>query len=141
MSVSNKIDYQFFAEKMMLQDMKIVVPTKDGKQISTFFRSSPYYKILNIKDGRVKHLEVISNTSELKVSEGVNGRSCPVCRSMNIAECFCDCQVVIIRRIDHKSWDELGHMGIEVIQTDENDVDQSVEKYLDGTLQDKYNIQ
>jgi predicted Fe-Mo cluster-binding NifX family protein len=131
MSITNKIDRRFFAERLMLGEMKIAVPTKDGNQIATSFRGSPYYKILNIKNGRIKQLKIIRNAkgeSDLKSQES---RPYEICNSEHLTECFCDCGVVIIRRIDHKSWDELGNMGIEIIQTDEDDVDGSVEKYLE----------
>jgi predicted Fe-Mo cluster-binding NifX family protein len=141
MSVTNKIDCRVFAERLILNEMKIAVPTRDGKKIATSFKYSPYYKILNIKNGHIRYFNLLRNETGKSILNKLEGTICDICARKNLTECFCDCQVVIIRRIDHKSWDELGHMGIEVIQTDENDVDKSVEKYLKGKLLDKYNYQ
>lgn len=141
MFVSNKVDSRFFTENMILDEMKIAIPTKDGKQIGTSFKNSPYYKIFKIKNGQIQHYNVVRNElgnnilddSEL-LKTNLYGKKC-------IEECFCDCQVVIIRKIDHQSWYKLGHMGIEVIQTEEKEIEESVQKYLEGALIDKYNVQ
>ena len=56
-------------------------------------------------------MKIIRNAkgeSDLKSQES---RPYEICNSEHLTECFCDCGVVIIRRIDHKSWDELGNMG------------------------------
>jgi predicted Fe-Mo cluster-binding NifX family protein len=70
----------------------------------------------------------------------VKDSSYPPCSRKCIVDCFYDCQVVIIRRIDRQSWNELGHMGIEVIYTEVKEIDESVHKYVDGALIDKYNV-
>ena len=61
MLVSNKIDGRFFTGNMILDEMKIAIPTKDGKQIGTSFKNSPYYKIFKIKNGQIQHYNVVRN--------------------------------------------------------------------------------
>jgi predicted Fe-Mo cluster-binding NifX family protein len=126
---------------MILRDMKIAIPTKDGKRIATFFRSSPYYKIIKIIDGNIRNISVLKNAPGECPFSDPNDSASTYCTMRNVVDCLNDCQVVIIRRIDHQSWDELGHMGIEVIHTDEKEVDESLEKYLEGNLIDKFNAQ
>jgi len=140
MSVTNKLDHKFFSD-MIPKDVKIAIPTKDGKRIATFFRSSPYYKIIKIKDGNITKVSVIKNISGKCPFSDLNDSSSNYCSMKNVVDCLNDCQVVIIRRIDHQSWDKLGHMGVEVIHTDEQEVDESLEKYLEGNLIDRFNAQ
>ena len=140
MFICNKIDRKFFTD-MIPKDMKIAIPTKDGKRIATFFKSSPYYKIVKIKKGNISNISVLRNVPGKCPFSNPESPSTDYCTNENIVECINDCQVVIIRKIDHQSWDELGHMGIEVIHTDEKSVDESIHKYLEGTLLDKFNLQ
>jgi predicted Fe-Mo cluster-binding NifX family protein len=140
MPVTNKVNCQFFADKLIPKEIKIAIPTKDGKNIATFFRSSPYYKIVHIKNRQIGDVSVIKNSKMKCPFSNASDPSSHICTNKNGIDCFNECQVVIIRKIDHHSWDELGHMGIEVIQTDEKEVNESVHKYIDGVLLDKFNF-
>jgi predicted Fe-Mo cluster-binding NifX family protein len=139
MYVSNKIDSHFFIEKLMLDEMKIAIPTKDGKNIASSFRNCPYFKILKIKNGHIQKSNYIQSNPLNDTLEDANDSSCLTCTRKCLTDCFYDCQVVIIRRIDRQTWNELGHMGIEVIYTEVKEIDESVHKYLEGALIDKYN--
>lgn len=140
MYVSNKINRHFFIEKLMLDEMKIAIPTKDGKNIASSFRNCPYFKILNIKNGQIRKFKLIQKNPMDGTQKDVKDSSYLPCSQKCLADCFYDCQVVIIRRIDRQSWNELGHMGIEVIYTEVKEIDESVHKYLEGALIDKYNV-
>jgi predicted Fe-Mo cluster-binding NifX family protein len=48
-----------------------------------------------------------------------------------------DCSVIISHGMGRRAWQDLGAMGVEIIVTDETDVERALELYLTGDLQDK----
>lgn len=136
--MKSKLNCQFFAKRIIPDELKIAIPTRDGKRIAISFRNSPYLKIFKIINRKIGNVKIIPKRPS-KYS-AARSRSVPLdisSKENEIGGCK-DCQVVIIRRIDHHSWNELGYLGIEVIQTDEREIDQSVQKYIEGKLFDKY---
>lgn len=139
MPVKSKLNCQFFAKRIIPDELQIAIPTRDGKRIAISFRKSPYLKIFKIINRKIRNVKLIRKRPEnYSKVESYYVKPDTSLKENGVGSCK-DCQVVIIRRIDHHSWNELGYLGIEVIQTDEKEIDQSVQKYIEGTLFDKYN--
>ena len=125
--------------------MKIAVATEDGKQISAHFGRSPYFAIYEIEEGRTVDRSMRENTftGHFRGKHGNNdhgehhhGQGDPH-EHHSVAEGLGDCAVVISHGMGRKAWEDLRARGIEMIVTDETDVDTAVGKYLVGELQDR----
>jgi predicted Fe-Mo cluster-binding NifX family protein len=55
----------------------------------------------------------------------------------HVAEGLKDCNVVISHGMGRRAWEDLRAKGVEMIVTDETDVQQSVNLYLSGKLEDR----
>lgn len=140
MPISNKYIPHVYAIESGMIEFKIAVPTTDGKKIAPHFRSGPYFKIIRINNENVSDIKLVQN-GDRKYNKNMLGEHLSkISTRKHLADCFSDFQIVMVHGIDHQSWFELGHMGIEVIHTDEKEVDAAVRKYLDGKLIDKYNV-
>jgi predicted Fe-Mo cluster-binding NifX family protein len=129
--------------------VKIAITTEDGKVISAHFGRSPYFAIYEIEDGKIVNKEMRKNTftghfrrEHQKRPEQHHGQ--PHHRGTgdphahhSVAEGLKDCQVVISHGMGRKAWEDLRARGIEMIVTDETDVEKAVEMYLAGELEDR----
>lgn len=124
--------------------MKIGIATEDGKMISAHFGRSPYFAIYQIEDGKLIHKEMRKNTftghfrNEHEEHHHHHGSEEEHSHKHHqVAEGLKDCNVVISHGMGRKAWEDLRAKGIEMIVTDETDVERSVYLYLRGELQDR----
>ncbi len=126
--------------------MKIAVATEDGKMIAAHFGRSPYFAIFEVQDGDVVSQEMRRNTFTGHFRGGSEGRDHgrhdhqgagdphghrSAWKGLN------DCQVVISHGMGRKAWEDLRAREIEMIVTDETDVERALGMYLTGGLEDK----
>lgn len=129
--------------------MKIAIATEDGKIISAHFGRSPYFAIYQIEEGKIVNIEMRKNTFTGHFSRGHtehhehhggehhrHGTGDPHTHH-SVAEGLKDCQVVISHGMGRKAWEDLRARGIEMIVTDETDVEKGVEMYVTGELEDR----
>jgi len=126
--------------------MKIGVATEDDKMISAHFGRSPYFAIYQIEDGKIIHKEMRKNTftghfrndhSERHHHHHNEGGEEHHHKHQHVAEGLKDCNVVISHGMGRRAWEDLRAKGIEMIVTDETDVENVVQMYLAGDLRDK----
>jgi predicted Fe-Mo cluster-binding NifX family protein len=124
--------------------MKIAVATEDGKTISKHFGRSPYFVIFEIERDRIINTTLRKNTftghfkrdhHEHQHGEHHHGSGDPH-KHESVAEGLIDCQVVISHGMGRMAWEDLRDRGIEMIVTDETDVESAVNKYISGDLTD-----
>jgi predicted Fe-Mo cluster-binding NifX family protein len=125
--------------------MKIAVATEDGKLISDHFGRSPYFAIFEIEEGKATNRSMRQNTftghfrgkhDNGPHEEHRHGRGDPQSHR-SVAEGLGDCKVVISHGMGRRAWEDLRARGIEMIVTDETEVETAVQKYLSGELEDR----
>lgn len=125
--------------------MKIAVATEDGKMISAHFGRSPYFAIFEIDEGKASSYSMRENTFTGHFREKPEGHQHQEHRHgtgdphehQSVAEGLGDCNVVISQGMGRKAWEDLRARGIEMIVTDETDVETAVQKYLNSGLEDR----
>lgn len=124
--------------------MKIAVATEDGKTISAHFGRSPFFAIYEIADGKVINQEMRRNTFTGHFRGGVahedghhdHGKGDEHAHQ-TVAEGLQDCQTVISHGMGRRAWEDLCSRGIEMIVTDETEVERALNLYLAGELKDR----
>jgi predicted Fe-Mo cluster-binding NifX family protein len=124
--------------------MKIAVATEQGKIISDHFGRSPYFAIFEIENGNIINQSMRQNTftghfrghheghQHVEHQHGTGGTH----GHDSAAEGLGDCNVVISHGMGRRAWEDLRARGIEMIVTDETEVEKAVHMYLAGKLRD-----
>jgi predicted Fe-Mo cluster-binding NifX family protein len=125
--------------------MKIAVATEDGTRISAHFGRSPYFAIFETDQGRTINRSLRENTftghfqgrhHHEALEDHRHGAGDPHAHQ-SVAEGLRDCEVVISHGMGRRAWEDLRARGIEMIVTDETDVETAIQKYLNGELVDR----
>lgn len=125
--------------------MKIAVATGNGSTIFGHFGRSPYFVIIEVEKNRIINRSLRKNTftghfqrdhHQHKNGEHHRG-SGDRHMHQSVAEGLIDCQVVISHGMGRKAWEDLRARGIEMIVTDETEVEKAVKMYISGELTDK----
>ena len=124
--------------------MKIAIATEDGKIISAHFGRSPLFAIYEIEDGKIVNTEMRLNTftghfrgDESHGDGRHDHRKGDEHAHQTVAEGLQDCQVVISHGMGRRAWEDLRNRGIEMIVTDETEVERALNLYLAGELKDR----
>jgi predicted Fe-Mo cluster-binding NifX family protein len=125
--------------------MRIAVATEDGKRISDHFGRSPYFAVFEIEDRKTTNRSMRQNTFTGHFrghhgdgSHGEHHHSAGDPHAhQSAAEGLGDCNVIISHGMGRRAWEDLRDRGIEMIVTDETDVETAVQEYLSGTLEDR----
>lgn len=123
--------------------MKIAVATAEGKTISAHFGRSPFFAVYEIADGKVINQEMRRNTFTGHFRGGAHGEGHQDHRKgdehahQTVAEGLQDCQTVISHGMGRRAWEDLRSRGIEMIVTDETEVERALHLYLAGELNDR----
>jgi len=124
--------------------MKIAVATEQGKIISDHFGRSPYFAIFEIDNGKIVTQSMRQNTftghfrgdqEGHQHGQHHHGAGDPHDHD-SAAEGLSDCNVVISHGMGRRAWEDLRARGIEMIVTDETEVEKAVQMYLAGSLRD-----
>jgi len=125
--------------------MKIAVATEDGRTVSQHFGRTPYFAIFEIAEGTIVNRSMRENTftwhfrehhGDQRNEEHHDAHGDPDAHQ-SIAEGLEDCRVVISQGMGRRAWEDLRGAGIEMIVTDEIEVQLAVQKYLAGELEDR----
>jgi predicted Fe-Mo cluster-binding NifX family protein len=116
--------------------MKIAVATEDGEFISEHFGRSPYFAIYEIDNGEITVKEMRLNTFSGHFRGGDRRGHGEEGRHETVAEALGDCSVVISHGMGRRAWEDLRARGIEMIVTNETEVENAVRMYLGGELRD-----
>jgi len=125
--------------------MRIAVATEEGKTISVHFGRSPFFAIYDIEAGKIVNQSMRQNSFTRHFQEQHqphehhehhHGDGDPHAHQ-SVANGLSDCAVVISHGMGRKAWEDLRARGIEMIVTDETEVETAVQKYLGGELEDR----
>jgi predicted Fe-Mo cluster-binding NifX family protein len=122
--------------------MKIAVATEDGKTISEHFGRSPYFAVFEVENGAITNQSMRRNTftrhfrgEHERHTQGEHHHSGEDAHAHDsLAEGLGDCRAVISHGMGRRAWEDLRARGIEMIVTDETEVQRAVDLYLAGNL-------
>lgn len=108
--------------------MKIAIVTEDGKTISPHFGRAPYYKVVDVSGTQVVWQELRTKAYH---DNGHHGHS-----HADMFTAIADCHVLIVGGMGTPAYRAAVEHGLHVIATGQSDIDQVVQAFLDGTLQE-----
>lgn len=112
--------------------MKIAIGTDDLKTIrSGHFGESRYYKIFEINDGQIASTEIRENPEINNEHGGEHQHG----KAKQIMQILSDCNVFIARSMGMHSIPKLVKKGVHPIITKEDDIEQTITKFLNGDIQ------
>ncbi len=125
--------------------MKIAVVTEDGKTISPHFGRAPYYLVLTVEGGQVVGQELREKLGHAQFAGGPHAEHSgghgygahAEDRHARMAQAIADCEVLLAGGMGWGARDSLEARGIRVVTTDVAEIQQAVQSYLAGTLQDR----
>ena len=124
--------------------MKIAVVTDDGKTICQHFGRARYYSVVTIENGKI-----VGKEQRPKAGHHVSGMHHDTHASSETPHGFdayaqashagmmanvTDCQLVIAGGMGWGAQASLKQAGIDVHMTDENDIDEAIQLYIEGKL-------
>jgi predicted Fe-Mo cluster-binding NifX family protein len=124
--------------------MKIAVATEDGKIISEHFGRSPYFAVFEVENGAITHQSMRRNTFTRHFRGHGEGHGQgehhhgggDAHGHDSLVEGLGDCRAVISHGMGRRAWEDLRAHGIEMIVTNETEVQKAVQMYLAGNLRD-----
>jgi predicted Fe-Mo cluster-binding NifX family protein len=132
--------------------MKIAVITDDQKTISQHFGRAPYYLVLTVEDGKVTNRELRNKLghqhfageqhSEQEHNHG-GGHGMDAAshnRHVSMAEAISDCQVLLCGGMGMGAYQSMQAQNIRPVVTDIRIIDEAVQAYIDGQLQDRVDL-
>lgn len=127
--------------------MKIAIVSDDGKRISKHFGRAVYYSIYTVEDGKIVSTELRErqfghnsqqNQTHHEPKEGEPHGMGQDEKHDSMAGEISDCQVLIAGGMGRGAYSRMFENGLNVIMTDENDVQNAVNRYLNNDLQNLY---
>ncbi len=121
--------------------MKIAAVTDDGKTISMHFGQAQYYLVLTVENGQVVNREMRPKAGHGHGAggheHGAGGHHGPEAENLHtrMASAIEDCEVVLAGGMGRPAYQSVKSRGIEPIITNVRDIDEAVQAYLNGTLQ------
>ena len=124
--------------------MKIAAVSDDGATISQHFGRAPFYVVLTIEEDKIVHKETrdksghhtfAAHHADVKPGERHGYDAGAEVRHANMLSAVSDCQVLLAGGMGWGAYDSLKNSGIEPIATDVRDIDEAVQRYLDGELE------
>jgi predicted Fe-Mo cluster-binding NifX family protein len=126
--------------------MKIAVITDDGKKISKHFGRASQYLVVSIEEGRVishelrpklghAHFSSESHQESPDLPHGFSPQAQN--RHFRMAETIADCQVLIAGGMGNGAYQNMIERNIKPMITDLDDIDNAIQAYLDGTLENR----
>lgn len=113
--------------------MKIAVATGDGTTISMHFGQAPQYVVVTVEDGKVAGREVRSKAFHHHGPEGHSHEHGDGPHA-EMAAAISDCTVMLVGGMGRPAYASLKAKGIEPVITSVRDIDEAVQAYLDGKL-------
>ncbi len=129
--------------------MKIAVVTNNGSTVSQHFGRAPYYKIFEIDDnivnnvylrerrtghfapGGMHHNQEHNHETSAGHGYGQGAQN----RHATMVQELSDCQVLIAGGMGMGAYENFRSAGLEVILTDQMDIQQTIDAYLEGNLE------
>ena len=130
--------------------MKIAFVTEDEKNISLHFGRAPYYLVVTVEDGRAVDRELRDKLGHRQFSQeghaeehhtqpGAGRGTDPAAhdRHIRMVEAIRDCEAVICAGMGMGAYNSMRSLNIRPIVTDLLDIDQALQAFIEGKLDDK----
>jgi predicted Fe-Mo cluster-binding NifX family protein len=133
--------------------MKIAIVTNNGSTVSQHFGRAPYYKIFEIEDNKVNNVYLRERRTghfapggmlhnhehhqETSAGHGY-GRDAQNRHATMVQE-LSDCKVLIAGGMGMGAYENFRNSGLEVILTDHRDINEALDAYLRGDLENLMN--
>jgi len=123
--------------------MKIAAVSDDGVTISQHFGRAPLYVVVTVEDDKIVsketrdksgHHTFAAHHPETAPGERHGYDAGSQVRHANMAEPISDCQVLLVGGMGWGAYESLKSYDIEPIATDVKNIDEAVQRYLDGKL-------
>ena len=115
--------------------VKIAVVSDDGKYISMHFGQAKQYVVLTVEDGKVVNREVRDRSALVHTQPGHQHGHGHDHNAM--ANAISDCQVLLTGGMGRPAYESMTRAGLETIVTDLREVDEAVQAYLSGTINNR----
>ena len=128
--------------------MKIAAVSEDGVTISQHFGRAPFYVVVIVEDGRIiahetrdkiGHAQFGGETHTEAHGEDPRGHGFdPTAqnRHARMAAAIADCEVLLTRGMGAGAYESMKQANIRPIVTDVANIDDAVQAYLSGSLED-----
>ena len=127
--------------------MKIAAISDDGVAISQHFGRAPLYVVITVEEGKVINKETRDKAGhhtfaahpppDLAPGERHGYEAGSQVRHANMAEAISDCQIVLAGGMGWGAYESMKSYNIEPIATDVKNIDEAVQLYLDGKLENQ----
>ncbi len=126
--------------------MKIACITNDGKTISRHFGRASHYLVVTVEDGKITqrdmrekmgHSHFVDSGRHHQQEEGRGMDAASHKKHKNMAEAISDCDVLICGGMGRGAYQSMQTFNIRPIVTQRTDIDETLQAYLDGELQDE----
>ena len=132
--------------------MKIAVVTTDGVKINQHFGRAPYYSIFTIEDKKItntemrerktghfaKNQEQHEHNHDHNNPKGHGYAAGDGDKHDAMAQEISDCQILIAGGMGRGAYERFFSNGINVIMTDGINIQETIQLYIDGKLQNLY---
>ncbi|MGB2813917.1 MAG: NifB/NifX family molybdenum-iron cluster-binding protein [Dehalococcoidales bacterium] len=124
--------------------MKIAAVSDDGVTISQHFGRAPLYVIITVEGDKVisketreksGHHTFAAHHADVEPGEPHGYDTGAQVRHASMAETIADCQILLAGGMGWGAYDSLKNNNIEPIATDVKDIDEAVQRYIDGELE------
>jgi len=125
--------------------MKIACITDDGRTISEHFGRARYYLVVTVEDGKVVNRQLIDKLGHRQFAEqesreehgtGHGQDAASHDRHVSMAEAIRGCEALLCRGMGMGAYQSLEQLGIRPIVTDIVEIDDAVQAYLEGRIED-----
>jgi predicted Fe-Mo cluster-binding NifX family protein len=131
-------------EQQRTQSVKIAVVSNNGETISRHFGKARSYLVVTVENGEVVARELRSKASHEDFAGHQHGTPEPgqprgyghgsQAKHRAMTETIGDCDFLIAGGMGQGAFASLQAVGIETVMTDERDVSQAVERFIQGDL-------
>jgi len=129
--------------------MKIAAVSEDGVTISQHFGRAPFYVVVTVEDGKIVSREKrdkmghaqFAGEPHAEAAHGADPRRhgfdpAAQSRHARMAAAIADCQVLLARGMGAGAYQSMQEAGIRPVVTDLPTIDEAVQTYLAGALED-----
>ncbi len=123
--------------------MKVACVTDDGRTISQHFGRATQYAVLTVEDGKIVgrelrakmgHQHFASQDHAAGQHSGTDAASHN--KHVSMAEVIRDCEALLCRGMGYGAYASMQQLGIRPMVTDVADIEEAVQAYIEGRLQD-----
>ncbi len=120
--------------------MKVAIVTDDGTHVHSHFGQAPYYEVVTIEDSQVVARERRNKPAHSGHHEHGGQEHHHACREAHagdMASVIADCQILLARGMGQPAFRRLQAVGIQPYLIAEQTIDEAVQAYLQGGLQNR----